>query len=280
MRSKYARQKLKNFIFYPSKLGQNLNGVEFGPSTIIRRIIDNEKKLGKRKKSRKIWVDIKNNKCIYESLLALYSANARIRGPRVNIGGDHSMSIATVSHSLNNYENLKLIWIDAHPDINTSFSSKTKNIHGMPLGFLTNLDEDDRFPFLVNHVNFKNILYIGIRDIDDFERKILKYTNNINCNQINNWPFISKISNFIGDSPIHISFDVDAVDPKFIPCTGTSVNKGLNPDKIKILFDFLYKFKRNQIVNLDVTEFNPKIGNKEDYDESIKNIFKILDKFI
>ena len=56
------------------------------------------------------------------------------------IGGDHSMSIASVAYTLNRDPNAKVLWIDAHADINTYNSSTTKNLHGMPLSFITGLD--------------------------------------------------------------------------------------------------------------------------------------------
>ena len=90
----------------------------------------------------------------------LYNQNALIDGRKINIGGDHSMSIATVADSLNRYkqDNLKVLWFDAHPDINTYKSSKSKNVHGMPLGYLTGLCKSNNFPFIVNHLNFNNLM--------------------------------------------------------------------------------------------------------------------------
>ena len=76
------------------------------------------------------------------------------------------MAISTVDSSLNKYKDLKVIWIDAHPDINSFKSSKTKNFHGMPLSFLTGMDYNPKFNFIKNILPIKNILYIGIRKIN------------------------------------------------------------------------------------------------------------------
>ena len=96
---------------------------------------------------------------------------------KINIGGDHSMAIATVADSLNRVPpgKLKVIWFDAHPDINTYKSSISKNYHGMPLGYLTGLCKSHYFPFITNYLNFENLLYIGIRDIDEYEKKIIPF---------------------------------------------------------------------------------------------------------
>ena len=111
---------------------------------------------------------------LFEHLNELYLKNKSINKDKVvNLGGDHSMTIATGAHSLNNYSNPKFIWIDAHPDINTFTSSETKNFHGMPLAYLCGLFKHQELQFLHNYLPFENILYIGIRDIDSFESKII-----------------------------------------------------------------------------------------------------------
>lgn len=273
-------KKIKNIIFFPSMLGQTKKGVESGPSVIVREIIKKEKKTDF-KKTNKYWVDVKNSKCIYDNLENLYETNENVKGPRINIGGDHSMSIATVAHSLNNYDNLKLIWIDAHGDINTSYSSPTNNLHGMPLGYLTNLDTNDNFYFIFYHLNLKDILYIGIRDLDSFEKEVVKKnTSIIDTKKFNRESYIDEIEKFIGDDPIHISFDVDSLDPIYFPSTGTLVKNGLYLNRVKELFDYLHEKKFKQIKNIDITEFNPKIGSKEDVKRSIDSIMYIFDKYI
>lgn len=272
-------KKIKNIIFFPSMLGQPKKGVEKGPSVIVREIIKKETNT-KFKNYNKYWVDVKNSKCIYDNLEKLYETNEKVKGPRINIGGDHSMSIATVAHSLNNFNNLKLIWIDAHGDINTSYSSPTNNLHGMPLGYLTNLDTNNNFYFIIDHLNLNDILYIGIRDLDSFEKEVVKKTSVIDTKKFNNESYIDEIEKFIGNDPIHISFDVDSLDPKYFPSTGTLVKDGLYINRVKELFDYLHEKKFKQIKNIDITEFNPKIGSKEDVKRSIDSIMFIFDKYI
>ena len=272
-------KKIKNIIFFPSMLGQPKKGVEKGPSVIVREIIKKETKT-KFKNYNKYWVDVKNSKCIYDNLEKLYETNEKVKGPRINIGGDHSMSIATVAHSLNNFNNLKLIWIDAHGDINTSYSSPTNNLHGMPLGYLTNLDTNNNFYFIIDHLNLNDILYIGIRDLDSFEKEVVKKTSVIDTKKFNHESYIDEIEKFIGNDPIHISFDVDSLDPTYFPSTGTLVKDGLYINRVKELFDYLHEKKFKQIKNIDITEFNPKIGSKEDVKRSIDSIMFIFDKYI
>ena len=276
---KLCSSKIKNLIFFPSNLGQKKKGVERGPSLISRAIFKKEKQ-NNFTKSKKVWLNLEKSNSIYDNLEMLYEANDNIKGPRVNIGGDHSMSIATVAHSLNNYEGLKIIWIDAHADINTSYSSDTGNIHGMPLGYLTNLDTNENFYYICNHLPFKDILYIGIRDIDKFENNVIKDIDVIDTDEFNNSKTIDKIDSFVGNNPIHLSLDIDGLDPSYMPSTGTTSDKGLNLDLVKNLLDHLHENKRKQIKNVDICEFNPKIGSSEDVSKTLKNIMYLFDRYI
>ena len=255
-----------NYILYPSSLGQLKNGVKKTPK-IIKDYI----------RSRKIY----NTRCsnnIYKNLKNLYKVNKCVKGKRLNIGGDHSMSIATVAYSLNNVYNLKVLWFDAHADINTTYSSYTNNYHGMPLGFLTGLDNDKRFSFIKNRLKFENILYIGLRDVDDFEADIIDNCNikYITCNEVNKNPqlALSKIQNFIKDDTFHLSFDVDCMDPSIIPSTGTPVEDGLKLNQTQYLLNNL--LNKKSLLNTDLTELNLDLNKNSD---SLKNTLKLISPF-
>ena len=258
-----------NIIYYYNKQGQLKDGVEKTPNLIDFFINKNKNKLY-----------IKSNCNIFSDLNDLYNANNSINDNKINIGGDHSMAISTVSNSLNNYNNLKVIWIDAHADINTFNESISKNYHGMPLSFLTGLDTNDNFNFIKNKLDFENLLYIGIRDLDPFEIKVIKDNNIkvISVEQFNNdfENSLNKIIEFIDNKPIHISFDVDSMDPEIIKCTGTRVSKGLELEQVIKLFEKLYNF---DIKNLDITELNFEIGDNNDKIKTLNNIIKIFDKY-
>ena len=100
---------------------------------------------------------LKGKKGQIVNLEILYQTNKSISGKRINIGGDHSMAIASVADSLQKYNDLKVIWIDAHPDINTRKSSSTQNYHGMPLAFLSGLDVYPELDYL-STINRKILL--------------------------------------------------------------------------------------------------------------------------
>lgn len=164
------------------------------------------------------------------------------------IGGDHSISIATINAVYK--PKMKIIWIDAHPDINDEKHSSTKNYHGMPLAFLTGLEKSK---YNID-LPFDDILYIGIRDIDPFEKQIIdKY--NIKYISSKEMPEnIEKLlDEFIGDNKIHISFDVDSLDYHSFNSCNTPVHNGLNILKAKFIFDKLLKYDIN---SMDIVEIN------------------------
>ena len=261
----------KTIILFPHNLGQTKPGAEKTPKYLSKYI---NKKTHNIKK-------VKNTDNLFKNLEDLYKINNSSTGKIVNIGGDHSMSIATIADTLNKYPNAKVLYFDAHADINTYKSSKSKHYHGMPLSFITGLDSDKRFPFIKNKLPFKNLLYIGSRCWDAFEIDIVE-RNNIKFltpDDINNnfKDSLQKIMDFVGDSPVHVSFDVDSIDPKYIPSTGTAVKNGIELGKAIKILD---KLNSGNIVNLDITELNMKLGKHEEGKKSGINTEKLFHKFI
>jgi len=200
----------------------------------------------------------------------------------VNIGGDHSMSIATIADTLNKYPNAKVIYFDAHADINTYESSNSKHYHGMPLSFVTGIDKNEKFSFIKNKLPFENLLYIGGRCWDIFERNEIhkEKIKFLTPNDINNHfeSSMNKIMSFVGSSPVHVSFDVDSVDPKYIPSTGTPVKNGIDMHKAISILDNLNN--NSEIVNMDITELNMDLGTKRDGIKSGINTEKLFHKFL
>jgi len=179
--------------------------------------------------------------------------------PLVILGGDHSISSSTVPIFFDKYrENGHLLWIDAHPDLNTHKTSITKNEHGMSVAKIFNLTE--------NHVNplytprFDQLSYYGIRSIDPPEKDFIntyKISTNIDYENIK-------------DKDIYVSLDVDVLDPSIISSTGTPVNDGANiTEIINILKPIWHRVKC-----IDIVEFNPEVGCAH---KSLNNIGKIWD---
>ena len=268
-KSTKSRKSIKSskVILFPHKLGQSRAGINKTPEYLTRYI-----------KNDIIHMKLTNN--FYKNIQILYDINAEINtvknARKINIGGDHSMAFATIADTLNKHPQAKVIYFDAHGDINTFKASKSKHYHGMPLSYLTGLDKDDRFP-IKNLLPFENLLYIGLRCLDPYERKVI-YDNNIkyiDSDEINKYPaiVIEKIDGFIQNDPVHVSFDVDCMDPTYIPSTGTYVKNGIQLNAAKKVLDYLHK---KNVVNVDITELNIGLGSKKDVDKSVKNTLKLF----
>lgn len=257
-----------SIITFPSYLGQRLKSSQNTPINFLKYIKYNKKGV--------YHIQTQNKKLI-QNLYQLYHLNQKIIVPKINIGGDHSMAISTIASNLQKFPNLKVVWIDAHPDINTFKSSSTKNIHGMPLAYLTGLDDFLNIDFIRNKLNFENLLYIGIRDIDPFEKEIIqKYNiNYIKVHDVNNELnyTLHKIKNFIKDDYYHVSFDVDSLDPNVLDSTGTPVENGLGLYQTKHILDLLYQ---KNLVGLDIVELNLELGNKN---KSLSNLSYLFQNY-
>lgn len=175
------------------------------------------------------------------------------------IGSDHSVSIGSVSAVLQKYD-VSVFWIDAHPDINTPEASITKRIHGMPVATLMK----DGYPELSELTEDKvlkkeNLIYLGVRCFDPYEKayieenKIALY-NNFSAAKDSIVRVLKKIrKNIVG--PVHISFDLDAINPEICPGVNTPVKEGLSFIQVKETLNYL--FDNFEVVAMDIVEYNP-----------------------
>jgi arginase len=191
----------------------------------------------------------------------------------LTLGGDHSIAIGTVSGTAKATRerlgrDIAVIWVDAHADINTPESSESGNIHGMPVSFLTGLAKEERediFGWLKEEhmLSTKKLVYIGLRDIDKGEKKILKEhgIRAFSMHDIDRHG-IGKVMDmalgWIGsDTPIHLSFDIDALDPMWAPSTGTAVRGGLTLREGDFIAECVAE--TGSLIALDLVEVNPSL---------------------
>lgn len=117
--------------------------------------------------------------------------------------------------------------------------------------------------------------------MDIYESKIINNNNinriSVNDIRFNNTDSINKILNFVGNDPIHLSFDVDVMDPSVICSTGTLVKDGLYFDETKRILDMLIN---KRIVNMDITELNLDIGNNNERLMSLNNTLNLFENYI
>jgi arginase len=178
------------------------------------------------------------------------------------LGGDHSISIGTIAAAVETGP-VGVIWIDAHGDFNTPDSSPSGNIHGMPMAALVGQGND----LLVNvgypgaKLHPSQIVQIGIRDLDPRERRALA-NSGINVFTMRNIDELgtAAIAHQALDrlrhlESIHISLDMDSLDPDEAPGVGTPVPGGLTYREAHLLMEILGDSKK--VRSLDIVEINP-----------------------
>lgn len=116
------------------------------------------------------------------------------------------------------------------------------------------------------HLDFSKITYCGIRDIDDFENAIIKEHKIRVLNVEDTVEYIKEVGR-----PVHISFDVDSMDPTLIDSTGTPVEGGLFPEEVKDIIEA--GLVSNNLVSLDVVEFNTDLGDKDHSFRNLRDVF-------
>lgn len=201
--------------------------------------------------------------------------------PLLNWGGDHSIALATVGAFVNQNPDGYVIWIDAHADLNLPEHSVSGNIHGMPLAVLLNLNgiRTKHFKWLEKSLDPKKLIYIGLRDIDPFEMSVIesleiKAFHYKDVQKLGMSIIARRILEFTKGNPIHISFDIDSVDPKFAPSTGVPVKFGLTPNDLDILGEEL--FKKSDVRAIDIVEVNPELGTSLQVERTYLIAFNFL----
>lgn len=292
-----------NLIGVPINYGCDRNGVEFGPDKL--------------RESGMIEILKKNNNNVYD-MGNLYVPNIdekdkykwhgkmKYLNPVVNvnknlahlvysslqsnsfplvIGGDHSLGLGSISGASKYFENMAVIWIDAHGDINDYNSSPSGHIHGMPLAGAMDVGHSaltDLY-FIGQKVKPENVYIIGTRDLDPGEL-IIAHRENLNLYEMKDIrkaglknvlaEVIEKINNSKVDG-VHFSFDIDALDPSFVPGTGTPVKEGFTLDEGKTIFKDI--LEQGFITSMDFVEFNPKIDDEKN--TTLKTCMDLIDFF-
>ncbi len=278
-----------SIIGFPMDLGAGRRGVDMGPSAL--RIAGLQNKLEKLGYSVRDTGDIniqimerqkiKDEKLKYLSEIIKVS---KVLADKVNsvlekgnfplcIGGDHSMALGTIAGISSYCRKRKLkpgvIWIDAHADMNTDKTTPSGNIHGMPLAASLGFGNKE----LVNFYGFspkllpENCALIGIRSIDEAEKEIVKKLNlsvytmqdidKLGIHRIIN-KVLKQFSNNVDH--IHVSFDVDSVDPSIAPGVGTPVQGGLSFREAHLIMESIAEC--GCMSSLEVAEVNPILDDK------------------
>lgn len=186
------------------------------------------------------------------------------------VGGDHTTAISSIfaanEYCNMNREILGVLWFDAHADFNTIETSPSGNIHGVPVAVLCG--------HTLNELSYGNSLepdqfgYYGIRDIDSLELNRFQYYNmNILDSNKDFEEWMNKFDR------IHLSFDMDCLDPSIMCCVNTKVNNGLTMNKVREKLKIIKN--SNKLISMDLVEYNPMLGDDKDIVEDIlKTLFE------
>jgi arginase len=286
---KSAQSKTVNIIGFPMDLGADRRGVDMGPSALrIAGIKEKLENLGyKVIDSGDMFIQIMekqrviNPKLKYLNEILKTSKTLAVKVEKVLekgqfplcIGGDHSMAVGSIagisSYCRKNKLKLGLIWIDAHADMNTDDTSPSGNIHGMPLATAMGLGNER----LVNIYGFapkvypENCAIIGVRSIDGPEKINIKQLNPTvytmaDIDKLGIHRVISRVLKQFKDKVdhLHVSFDLDSVDPSVAPGVGTPVPGGLSYRETHLLMESIADC--GCISSLEVTEVNPILDDK------------------
>lgn len=189
----------------------------------------------------------------------------------VIIGGDHSIALGSISGVLEKDPNVGIIWFDAHGDINTEATSPSANAHGMPVAALMGLCSSKLNDISSVRLKPQNIFWVGARDLDPGEVETINrlgITDNMySTEHIHSMGMaetmleIKQKMEAQGVDAVHLSFDIDGMDPSIVFATGTRVENGLMPEDLNVFIEGLRGLPKMK--SMDFVEYNPLLDDEE-----------------
>lgn len=256
-------------------LGASRRGVDMGPSAVryaklheklsalgIADVIEHGNLLVPDRASlqtadkRAKYLDIIETVC--DELAGLVQTSISNGGTPIVLGGDHSIAMGTLAGLTRARGSAPgLVWIDAHSDINNPESSPTGNVHGMPLWFaLKN-----------GYALREHTVQIGLRDVDEIEKKILRESGvrAFSMSDVDKLGMTRVMEEALaitgaGGRKVHVSFDMDGIDPSEAPGTGTPVKGGLSYREAHLAMEMLYE--SGQLGSMEMVEINPILDTR------------------
>lgn len=236
---------------------------------------------------------------VYEAVADVVSKSLSEDKFPLILAADHASAGGTIAGIKKQYPNktLGVVWIDAHGDLHSPYTSPTGNVHGMPLATALN---EDNFPCQIKEVDAEsaenwnalkntggiapkieaeNLVFFGVRDTEEpedaiIERMGIKNFTVSECREKGITAAANEAIEMLDNCDIiYISFDVDSMDPDIVSYgTGTPVADGFSPDEANQLIQDL--FKSNKVICFEMVEINPTLDNKQNY--MADTAFKIL----
>ncbi|MFJ5672464.1 arginase [Bacillus safensis] len=282
-----GEQKKVTIVGVPMDLGQTRRGVDMGPSAIrcagVKEKLetlsfdvedlgdipveqrDDEKGLYTSEKLKNLTENAGANQQLAEKVDSIVQSGSF---PLI-LGGDHSIAIGTIAGVAKHYENLGVIWYDAHGDLNTEETSPSGNIHGMPLAVSLGLGHAD----LTNIGGYspklkpENVVLIGARSLDEGERALIRekgikvYTMH-EIDRLGMTRVMEEAIAYLKERTdgVHLSLDLDGLDPAECPGVGTPVAGGISYRESHLAMELLEE--AGILTSAEFVEVNPVLDEK------------------
>ena len=190
----------------------------------------------------------------------------------VMLGGDHCLAMGSITavarHCRETGRKLRVLWLDAHADFNTSEVTPSGNVHGMPVACLCGIGPDvlTRLGGEGPAITPAQVRQIGIRSVDPEEKRLVKqhgldiydmrYIDEVGMKAV----LQQALEGVDADTHLHVSFDVDFLDPGIAPGVGTTVPGGVNYREAQLVMEMIADTGR--MGSLDIVELNPVLDNR------------------
>ncbi len=205
-----------------------------------------------------------------EALIAA-GEDAMDRGLPIFLGGDHSMSLGTVAgiarHAARTGRPQYVLWLDAHSDFHTPQSTASGNLHGTPLGYVTGRAGFHGFPEVADPIPHENICILGLRSVDAPEREVMQTTaiRYADMRAIDEGGIARPLAAFLKTvsetgGALHVSLDVDFLDPSFAPAVGTTVPGGATMREAHLVMEMISD--SGLMTSMDLAELNPFLDDR------------------
>lgn len=271
----HPRTNRLDIIGVPMDLGASRRGVDMGPSAIryaqlherlrslgIETIVDHGnlpvpiREAIEAHDAHAKYLNVIERIC--GELAAIVDESVRAGGIPIVLGGDHSIAMGTLEGLTRARGSAPgLVWVDAHSDINNPQSSPSGNVHGMPLWFALHK----------GYARAETTVQIGLRDVDEMEKRLLRESgvrafSMTDVDKLGMTRVMEEALAIAGSDgrPMHVSFDMDAIDPSEAPGTGTPVKGGLSFREAHLLMEMLYESGR--LRSIEMVEINPILDTR------------------
>lgn len=272
---------MKNFsiINACSDFGVHINGAKLGPEAISKDLKESEivkkisnfytlhaeeadKELDKNNKKKNLNPVNTFNTKLYNLIDEIVKKSEF----PITLGGDHVIAIASALASINTNKNMGIIWVDAHGDYNTFETTQSGNLHGLPYAVITNYEKKLLADFHKgNFYSPKNAVILGGRDIDELELPNIQDAGVtlISTEDIHKYGAEAMFKKAMeiasnGTNGVHISYDLDVIDPKIAPGVSIPAADGINLDEAYKIADLINnEINKSTIKSLDLVELNP-----------------------